>query len=517
MECMKHLSFDLDKYFRDEGLTDVKFGRREEIGDDDWESDGHILMYTQWEWEHRSPWWIQVKSQEERTLGSKVLEWIREQANEAKPKDVVSIILIGHSSPEGITFGGVNFSPSDLAGACSLFRTDVQVNVVVKTCHSGSFARAFRVANQRNIYVHTSAKVDEKSYSARRSISGRLRNSDFGQAFVRTLGLTRDIDNNWTLQKQKSYIEERLNRSDIPESSRSTPVVVSDSPITRLMKKFSSVIIWISPSLMPLSVLVEYFHQQMRLCIFCSNRNAISFHGRMARKSLLATRRRRRDDKLVHAGSATTPPREQTIVQLAHITWFRWKVQESFLCVAEELIRVGLISLDAMYMYTPMNLSQQTQSTAAVMRALNCFSIPRSCMDHRELIFGTHFFAPPLWLATLIVRSCTDWTRIVNRLTTVSLLGELDSELVLKVVQERPNFTVNPDEGKVTGDISKASSYGFWLPQGTRLGVFLSTWTERYSQVMEAYYIATGKHWEGFEDVEKRMLNLLTMEMELYN
>ncbi|KAK9318790.1 hypothetical protein V1517DRAFT_95073 [Lipomyces orientalis] len=211
------------------------------------------------------------------------------------------------------------------------------------------------------------------------------------------------------------------------------------------------------------------------------------------------------------------PPdrRQETILQLAHITWFRWKVQESFLCVAEELIRVGLISLDAIY--TPMNLSQQTLSTSAVMKALNCFAIPRSCMDHQELIFGTHFLAPPLWLATLIVRSCTDWTRIVNRLTTVPLLGELDSELVLKVVQERPNFTVNPDEGKITGEISKTSSYALWLPHGTRLEDFLSTWTDRYSQAMEAYYIATGKHWEGFEDVEKRMVNLLTMEMELYN
>ncbi|KAK9318789.1 hypothetical protein V1517DRAFT_95078 [Lipomyces orientalis] len=204
-------SFDLDKYFRDEGFTDVKFGGREEIGDDDWDSDDHIVMYTKWEWEHRSPWWIQVKPQEERTLGSKVLDWIREQANESKPKDIVSIILIGHGSPEGITLGGVNFSPSDLAGACSLFRTDVQVNVVVKACHSGTFASAFRVTNQRNIYVHTSAQVNEKSYSARRSISG-LRNSHFGQAFVRTLGLTRDIDDNWTLQKQKSYIQERLSR-----------------------------------------------------------------------------------------------------------------------------------------------------------------------------------------------------------------------------------------------------------------------------------------------------------------
>src|SRR5277367_5211222 len=93
-----------------------------------------------------------------------------------------SIILIGHGSLEGIILGGKTFKPADLAATCSLFAPDVQVNIVIKACYSGAFANAFKVSNQRNIYIHTSAKAAQKSYSTRLSISGRLRNSLFGDA-----------------------------------------------------------------------------------------------------------------------------------------------------------------------------------------------------------------------------------------------------------------------------------------------------------------------------------------------
>ncbi|BDD56814.1 hypothetical protein MAP00_002234 [Monascus purpureus] len=56
----------------------------------------------------------------------------------------------------------------------------------------------------------------------RRSASGRARNSLFGQEFVRTLGLMRDDDEDWTLQKQKAYIHQRLDDPKIPTTAQST-------------------------------------------------------------------------------------------------------------------------------------------------------------------------------------------------------------------------------------------------------------------------------------------------------
>jgi hypothetical protein len=404
---------------------------------------------------------------------------------------------------------------------------DVQVNVIVNSCHSGSFASAFRVSNQRNIYVHTSAKAGGKSYSAPRSISRRYRNSPFGQAFVQTLGLTRDINENWTLQKQKTYVQERSYIPSIPEHEQSTPIVVSDSPVTRLMKEilfrdyvdisFSNAPTHarrvLSPTNEALSLLRQQGHHEQQR----ANRNKEPSAECEAACDIIGSEMNLINLVYVDRGdegvttdwctlSRILPDRRAaTVAELARVTWFRWKVQESFFRAAEELIRADVISLDAIH--RPMVLCQLIPSTWPVVQALRCFSIPKSCMDYYEEILGTNFFAPAIWLATLIVRSCSDWTRIVNRLTTVPLLGELDSELALEVKLKRPVFKINPDEGKTTGEVFRMS-YAFWLPYGARIEAYIPVWTERYSKLMGAYHIVTGMQWEDFDDVRKRMDNL---------
>lgn len=130
-----------------------------------------------------------------------VLRWMENKAHDAKSGSFVTIIRIGHGDENGIYIGGKPLSPSDLDGACAKFQTSVQINLVIKDCSSGAFAKAFRIVGQTNLYLHTSSKVEvEKSYSDRRSVSGRLRNSFFGAAFVETLGLMKDEDKIWTRQ-----------------------------------------------------------------------------------------------------------------------------------------------------------------------------------------------------------------------------------------------------------------------------------------------------------------------------
>ena len=86
------------------------------------------------------------------------------------------------------------------------------------------------------MYVHTSSKDQvEMSYSDRRSVSGRLRNSLFGAAFVETLGLMKDPDEIRTLGKQKKP-EADLSGPLVPKSKQSHPQVVSDSATKRLVR-----------------------------------------------------------------------------------------------------------------------------------------------------------------------------------------------------------------------------------------------------------------------------------------
>jgi hypothetical protein len=177
--------FPLGAYFELSCAPDIKFGRRKESEGAGWESGDEIAIYTKWQYDHREAWWTQVNEPSWRSVKSDVLRWIESRARNAKPADIVTIVLIGHGNTDGIFIGGLPLSPSELATACANFAAGVQVNIIIKACSSGAFANAFRVSGQQNLYVHTSSKDrQEKSFSDRRSISGRVRNSLFGSSFI---------------------------------------------------------------------------------------------------------------------------------------------------------------------------------------------------------------------------------------------------------------------------------------------------------------------------------------------
>ena len=129
--------------------------------------------------------------------------------------------------------------------------------------------------------------------------------------------------------------------------------------------------------------------------------------------------------------SVSSQQKTRTIVQLVQALAYRFKIQEQFLVAAENLIQLELLSIDALY--TPMDLFLDTKSVTTVLEALQCFSYVQECMNYLEDILGKPFEAPARWLATVIVRSCADWTRILNRLITIKTLGELDSDHVKEI------------------------------------------------------------------------------------
>ena len=94
--------------------------------------------------------------------------------------------------------------------------------------------------------------------------------------------------------------------------------------------------------------------------------------------------------------------------------------------------------------------------------------------------FGITFDAPVMWLATVIVRSCTDWTRILDLLVTIPILGALNRTRATKVCGRRPRFTINPNEAKVEVVISP--EFGFWLPHGLQVSEFADNFIGRYSR-----------------------------------
>ncbi len=519
--------FDLDKYFVLTDRKDVKFGRREEIGDDNWDSGDELVVYTRWDFEHRTRWWEQLNQEERRTIIPRVLEWIRTRSQEAKAEDIVSIILIGHGSQQGIILGGTTFTPADLATACSSFAPDVQVNIVIKACYSGAFAKAFKVSNQRNIYIHTSANDDEPSFSATRSISGRVRNSLFVVAFERTLGLMRDPEEIWTLEKQSSFVNRKLNGPTVPLDERSAPQVVSDSPKTRLMKDimyrdyvdvtFCNAPVRARRVLTPQNDALPLHRPVTRL----NNITAADFQAASAvisrEMGLIETDYPAHGDfgvtELWFSRERATPQyRAKFIVQIVQALAYRFKIQEQFLVVVENLIWIELLSIDALY--TPMNLSPngRSQSIRTVLEALQCFSFGQECMDYRPNLPGNRFEAPARWLATVIVRSCADWTRILNRLSTIQMLGASDSDRIRELRKKNLKFTVNSEESE--SKEVESPQFGFWLPHGMKIRDFCETWSTRYLSVKDVYERVTGYEWPDHSIVESAVARLLKMETD---
>jgi hypothetical protein len=522
--------FDLETYFAQNTYKDVKFGRREEIGDDnEWDSGDEIVMYTRFDFEHRTRWWEQLDQEEHQMVIPRVLEWIRTRAQDAKPGDIVSIILIGHGNLDGVTLAGNTFKPADLAIACSMFDPHVQVNIIIKACYSGTFADAFKVSNQRNIYIHTSAKAGQKSYSTRRSISGRLRNSLFGDAFVHTLGLIRDPDERWTLEKQSSFVKGRLNKPTIPPEYRSEPQVVSDSPKTRLMmdimdRDYVDVTFSQAPirarrvlrpqdeSLLLLPLPVRKI-SNITIAEFEAASEVINYE-----MSLINTDYPEHGDygiipKWFSRERGSPQFKAKAIVQVAQVLAYRFKIQEQFLVVAEQLIRADLLSIDALY--TPMHLFLYSHPVETVLKALRCFPLGRECIDYKSLSdsIGQQSEAPARWLAIVIVRSCADWTRILSWLCTIQMLGTPDIDRIRELSHKGLKIAMNPKE--LEAQEVKSQQFGFWLPEGVKIKDIYKTWSTRYLSVKRVYESLTGSELSDYSIDESAMARLLVLEREI--
>ncbi|KAN0072943.1 hypothetical protein V8E54_009057 [Elaphomyces granulatus] len=408
-------------------------------------------------YDHREAWWTQVNEPSWRSVKSDILRWIESRVCNAKPGDIVTIVLIKHENTDGIFIGGLPLSPSELATACANFAADVQVNIIIKACSSGAFANAFRVSGQRNLYVHTSSKDrHEKSFSDRRSISGRVRNSLFGSSFIETLGLMRDEEEIWTLGKQKQKLAYDLDNPRVPELRRSHPQVASDSPLKRIMWDIM-------------------YRDYIDLSFDHAPTNA-----RREMEGLDTDFPEGGDigilDQLFALDRFPKARRHSAVEELVRTLSYRFRVQEEIFIIAESLMHLGLLSYQSLYL--PMELSRGTPSVHTVVQSLECFDYVASTMSFLD---GRGAFdTPAMWLATVM-----------------SGPG--------------PRFTVNPREGEAKEVLTP--QYGVWLPHGVSMKDFAVTFSTRYCAIKEAYDDLLGEGtWGDSSMLEAAVTRILAAE-----
>ncbi|KAI9760856.1 MAG: hypothetical protein M1840_002189 [Geoglossum simile] len=488
--------FPLGTYFDFSGTQDIKFGRRKESEGAGWESGDEIAIYTKWQYDHREAWWTQVNQPSWASVKPDILKWIDDRVHNTKPGDIVTIILIGHGNRKGILIGRVLLSPSELATACANFATDVQVNIIIKACSSGAFAKAFRVSGQQSLYVHTSSKdEDERSFSDRRSITGRVRNSLFGLSFIETLGLMRD-EEIWTLGKQKQKLKDDLNKPWIPEPMRSHPQVISDSPLKRMMwdimyRDYIDLSFNHAPTnarrvlTPPNEALRIQTQQRLPSASLVPSYTAAEVVLRRELEGLNTDFPEAGDmgiiDQLFSLHRFPKARKHSAIEALVRKLAYRFRIQEEIFIIAESLMYVGLLSHQSLYI--PMELSRGTSSVLTVFRSLQCFEY---VADATSFLDGKAYFeTPAMWLATVIVRSCSDWARILDRLVTIQRLGNLDQANADELAIGGPRFAINPREAEAKE--VRIPQYGAWLPHGVSMKDFAESFLTRYCAIKEIY------------------------------
>lgn len=133
---------------------------------------------------------------------------------------------------------------------------------------------------------------------------------------------------------------------------------------------------------------------------------------------------------------------------------YQFHLQERVFIVAESLMAMGLLSYEAMY--APMNLSQPTSSVTSVMSRLSCVQYLEQATNFNEPGLGIMFVAPVMWLSIVIVRSCIGWARILNFLTTLPFLGQLQLERVDQVCRNSCGFTISSQRVRSkNGDLAR--------------------------------------------------------------
>lgn len=206
----------------------IKFGK---YGDDGSKS---LYTYSRHAFMSRQYWWTQVGVHE---LLSKVEEWIKDKEQKARPGDTVNLFFESHGTSKGeLQLGDRRLHCYVLRDWISGFKHGVQINAISGACYSGKFLDVIKSSNQKDRYFAAAASSDQKALSATRSVSNRIRNSRFSQAFVQSLAKVslpgrarRQIT--WRLMDHEGYMRNQLMRNLTPTGKVVEPQFYATAPL----------------------------------------------------------------------------------------------------------------------------------------------------------------------------------------------------------------------------------------------------------------------------------------------
>ncbi|KAL8705400.1 MAG: hypothetical protein Q9201_001472 [Fulgogasparrea decipioides] len=157
---------------------------------------------------------------------------------------------------------------------------------------------------------------------------------------------------------------------------------------------------------------------------------------------------------------------------LLHALYFRGRQQSAIWDTYCALVQKKFV--DSRGLLVPVDFRTVSSAVGQVSRLLSCFEyvnryvLPLNDQDQPYELYSYPGFPEPIrWLATMIVRGCSDVTALFETIQKSMFLGPLNQEAYQKYMaaDSDKSFTVNPLErqGK---HLKSTHPFGFWLPQG---------------------------------------------------
>ncbi|KAI4184864.1 MAG: hypothetical protein L6R41_004470 [Letrouitia leprolyta] len=525
--------FPVTDYFdKNPTRNDIKFGTQSAT------SGNAIQIYTRHTHDHREPPWKQFKvtasATDQGSLLGAVYASIERNSQALKSSDIFNLLLIGHGSPVGIYLGGHALQPRLLAQALDHFVPGVRVNVIVKSCKSGTFVDTLRFHGQNNRYVHSSATATTNSYATTRSVSGRVRNSIFVGAFLQSLVISTNISTgpNWSLQAHLAYLA-REGKSkggggawtnpqqwtDIDLLTTFSNVLFTeytDQSFTQTHNAARRVITPPNPAQLVNQPTVAASLENLRAVAGVIELELLATHNnpeepgdtRIAQAFHDSEYFRKSDNRKFTAAKLKTYT--EMILPIMQALRWRMRIQEPFFLAFDDLLSKDLFRMDDLVNGVP--FSQKSRDLDSLVTLLQAFEVMRDCcgLDRSDLL--GFFSAPVEWFVHLILRSATDGNLVLSHCLNTAIFGKLSKEWLQYVEDDtKRDYTIGSGPIKEK-EPSTLPAFAFWLPRSFEsmetYNEFRKEFLGRYNRAANAYEKCFGKgSWGEFSDAYEIIKN----------
>ena len=470
-----------------------------------------IQVYSKHNFENREEFWTDYDMTHCSLMVGHIFNYIDDMAQRLVAGDKFTIVLIAHGNEQGVKVGGVHLRYDALAQRLDQFRQGVHINIVLQACKSGAFIEKIQARNQPNRFAHTAAS-NQNSFSERRAPSDRNRNSPFSGAFLSSLDMARD-GREWSMQDHtRLVLDEGRSGPTTPQTTPEhyTTTQLHDAFIDVMFNdyvdlSFTQARHSVRRILTPPSP--AYTPQQFTVGQISEDDLDYAVKEIEKELDLIDTVQVHQEDQSIlqdffGAQSYRNTPKHQRYTGssytysgaiLSHIQEMRWRfrMQENFYLAVNALSHKRLLRLDKLN--KPVNWSVMPRERSVLDQILGCFDLGEQCLTREPAGPGKYcpgsFDAPVEWLATLILRCCTNVELTFEMLMTMKLLGEVNMEELQEV--DRAEITIQEDRPEIHPiHYTLKPVYCFWLPisfGGQHDLDFAKTWLTRYMRVKDLY------------------------------